>query len=523
MSRALIAAQECIEDMADTEVKFHIDLPEDVTTIIEKLEGAGFEAFAVGGCVRDSILGREPGDWDITTSARPESIKSLFRRTVDTGIEHGTVTVLMGSRSYEVTTYRIDGEYADLRHPKEVLFTASLEEDLKRRDFTINAMAYNESTGLVDLFDGMGDLDRHLVRCVGDPNERFNEDALRILRAVRFAAQLDFGIEEGTRNAIRGHAVNLAAVSKERILVELTKLICSAHIEKTEDLRKLGLDPYLAEHFGMISMDNLMELKAQASTDEAKKAWGFAAETSAWIRQKTEKAGADEEDQSAIPAEAADGPKVTGNAGVPMDNVLALFGLPTSKAAAVQTEEKTDAATDDRFAAFDLSRAVTADKRYIRFGFLLQGMDRQNAAQLLKSLKADNITLKQGALLAEMSLKPLPTDRYALKKVLVTMKPELFRDLLYIKLASSGTALYKASCADEDIREVITVFEDIMEAGEPVYISDLVLTGNDLISLGAAEGPEIGEILNRMLDAVQKDPQINTMMYLISNFYKLKK
>ena len=133
---------------------FHIELPEDVKTIIGKLEEGGYEAYAVGGCVRDSLLSRIPGDWDITTSARPEEIKARFRRTVDTGIEHGTVSVLMGSRSYEVTTYRIDGEYADLRHPKEVQFTTSLEEDLKRRDFTINAMAYNERTGLVDLFDG---------------------------------------------------------------------------------------------------------------------------------------------------------------------------------------------------------------------------------------------------------------------------------------------------------------------------------------------------------------------------------
>ena len=151
----------------------------------------------------------------------------------------------------------------------------------------------------------------------------------------------------------------------------------------------------------------------------------------------------------------------------------------------------------------------------------LQGMDRQEALQLLKSLKADNVTVKQGAQLAEMSFQPLPKDRYGLKKIMSGMKPELFRDLLYVKLASSLTPDYKEACAGEDLHEVISVFEDIMEMGEPVYLSDLVLTGNDLITLGAAEGPEIGETLHRMLDAVWKDPQINTIMYLISNFYRM--
>ena len=180
-----------------------INLPRKVLMIINNLQLHGYEAYAVGGCVRDSILARRPEDWDITTSARPEEIKKLFRRTVDTGIEHGTVTVLLGKDSYEVTTYRIDGAYEDSRHPKEVRFTNKLEEDLRRRDFTINAMAYNDDVRLVDAFGGMQDLNHHLIRCVGDPKERFSEDALRILRAVRFSAQLNFPIEPDTAGAIR--------------------------------------------------------------------------------------------------------------------------------------------------------------------------------------------------------------------------------------------------------------------------------------------------------------------------------
>ena len=183
--------------------QFQITLPGDVAYIIHQIEQAGFEAFAVGGCIRDSILGRQPNDWDITTSALPQQVKAIFKKTIDTGIAHGTVTVMRNHIGYEVTTYRIDGEYEDSRHPKEVSFTAKLEEDLKRRDFTINAMAYNPEQGVIDIFGGQEDLKRGIIRCVGNPHDRFGEDALRMLRAVRFAAQLGFEIEPQTLTAIR--------------------------------------------------------------------------------------------------------------------------------------------------------------------------------------------------------------------------------------------------------------------------------------------------------------------------------
>lgn len=206
-----------------------IALPKDVKHIIDVLMENGYEAYAVGGCVRDSILGRVPGDWDITTSALPMQVKGLFRRTVDTGIQHGTVTVMLGRNGYEVTTYRIDGKYEDSRHPESVEFTPKLEEDLKRRDFTINAMAYNDEHGIVDIFDGVGDLQRKIIRCVGNAHDRFDEDALRILRAVRFSAQLGFGIEENTARAAKELAVNLKRISSERIHTEFNKMLKSAH------------------------------------------------------------------------------------------------------------------------------------------------------------------------------------------------------------------------------------------------------------------------------------------------------
>lgn len=229
-----------------------ISLPAKVARILNTLGEHGYEAYAVGGCVRDSLLGRTPQDWDITTSARPEQVKALFRHTIDTGIQHGTVTVMLEHEGFEVTTYRIDGEYEDARHPKEVAFTANLLEDLKRRDFTINAMAYNEVTGLVDAFDGIGDLERGVIRCVGNAMERFSEDALRMLRAVRFAAQLGFSIEQETQEAIAGLAGNIKKVSAERIQVELVKLLTSPNPGELKVAYRMGLTAVFLPEFDVM-------------------------------------------------------------------------------------------------------------------------------------------------------------------------------------------------------------------------------------------------------------------------------
>ena len=234
------------------EIKVRIQLPYEVEWIIGKIREAGYEAFAVGGCVRDTLLGRTPEDWDVTTSARPEAVKAIFERTVDTGLQHGTVTVLKNRKGYEVTTYRIDGEYHDGRHPDSVEFTPNLLEDLKRRDFTINAMAYSHETGIVDEFGGMEDLKAGIVRCVGRPEDRFTEDALRLLRALRFSAQLGFEIEESTYAAIKTIAPNLAKVSKERVQAELTKLLLSAHPERILLLKETGLSAQIVPGFDAV-------------------------------------------------------------------------------------------------------------------------------------------------------------------------------------------------------------------------------------------------------------------------------
>ena len=205
-----------------------MDMPKNVDIAINLLQSAGFEAYAVGGCVRDSLLGKTPNDWDITTSAKPEDMKSVFAdfHCIDTGIKHGTVTVVIDGEPLEITTFRLDGEYEDNRHPKSVTFTSNLGADLGRRDFTVNAMAYSKMTGTVDLFGGQNDLKNKIIRCVGDPDRRFNEDALRILRALRFASALDFEIEEKTAQSLLKNRALLGNISEERIAKELLKLVC---------------------------------------------------------------------------------------------------------------------------------------------------------------------------------------------------------------------------------------------------------------------------------------------------------
>ncbi len=439
------------------ERNLRITLPENVELILSTLKENGYEAFAVGGCIRDSLMGITPSDWDITTSALPQDIKKCFRRTVDTGIEHGTVTVLIGDNSYEVTTYRIDGEYKDNRHPSEVTFTDAVSEDLRRRDFTINAMAYNKERGLVDLYGGRDDIRRRMIRCVGEADERFQEDALRILRAIRFAAQLDFDIDSRTRDAVSNHAPRLKAVSKERILTEISKLICSGHMERVSDIFQLGVIPYIAKHFREINVAQLMSLKTIA------------------IRN-------------------------SGGGQAPEDT------------------EELSAEERNYENAFDLCAKTDLEHRYLRFAFLTEGMPAENVDEMLRDLKADNLTRKNAAKLAEWILKPLSAESVPLKKVMVTMSPELFLDLLRIKLVSAQTMFYKKFCAEEDIFRVIDLYNKIAAEEEPVYVSDLAVSGFDLKEAGIGEGPEVGRILEKMLEHVWEVPSDNRKDTLLALF-----
>lgn len=234
-----------------------LNYPEKVIKIAKIMQKHGYSAYAVGGCVRDSVMGRVPSDWDMTTDASPEKMIEIFNlegvRTVPTGLKHGTVTVLLGGESFELTTFRIDGSYTDLRHPDGVTFTRNLEDDLARRDFTVNAMAADplcqslcKEREIIDVYNGMADIKNKIIRAVGEPERRFSEDALRILRAVRFAATLGFEIEEETKRAAKKLANGLNKVSIERKKVELEKMLVSDGADYgVELLFKLGLEKYI--------------------------------------------------------------------------------------------------------------------------------------------------------------------------------------------------------------------------------------------------------------------------------------
>lgn len=427
-----------------------IELPRKVVLIIKNLQRHGYDAYAVGGCVRDSILNRKPEDWDITTSAKPEQVKRIFRRTVDTGIEHGTVTVLIGKDGFEVTTYRVDGLYKDGRHPKEVTFTSRLEEDLKRRDFTINAMAYNDDERLVDAFGGMRDLNYHLIRCVGDPKERFSEDALRILRAVRFSAQLAFPIEPETAEAIKSLAPNLEKISAERIQAELVKLLVSDHPERIQDACELGITKVVLPEW-----DDMVGVKQNTPHHK----YDVAAHTVHALQN------------------------------VKNDKVLRLtmlfhdMGKPVMKT--------TDENGRDHFKG----HAIASE---------------QIAKTVMKRLKFDNDTIRKVTkLVAYHDYRMEPTGANV-RRAMHEIGAELFPYYLAVRLADTkAQSSYERRGKLENIIQIRELYRNALRNKECVTLKDLAVTGTDLINLGIAPGKELGTLLNELLDIVIEDPAWN--------------
>ncbi len=427
-----------------------ITLPRKVLMIINNLQLHGYEAFAVGGCVRDSILARRPEDWDITTSAKPEEIKKLFRRTVDTGIEHGTVTVLIGKDSFEVTTYRVDGAYEDGRHPKEVRFTSRLEEDLQRRDFTINAMAYNDEVRLVDVFGGMQDLNHHLIRCVGDPRERFSEDALRILRAVRFSAQLNFPIEPETAEAIKELAPTLEKISAERIQAELVKLLVSPHPERIRDAYELGITKVI-----------LPEWDAMAG-----------------VEQNTPHHRYDVAEHT-----------IRAMKYVKRDKILRLtmlfhdMGKPSTKT--------TDENGRDHFKGHAL-------------------VSEEIARKVLRRLKFDNETVKKVTRLVcyhDYRMEATPRNvRRAMNRIGV----ELFPYYLAVRMADAkAQSPYRRREKIENIVAIRKLYQEALLEENCVTLRQLAVGGRDLMDLGMTPGREIGSMLSELLEYVIDDPKRN--------------
>ncbi len=440
-----------------------IDLPEKVNMIIRTLNDAGFEAYAVGGCIRDSILGRTPSDWDITTSANPQEVKLLFRRTIDTGIRHGTVTVMLDKDSFEVTTYRIDGEYEDGRHPKDVVFTKSLYEDLRRRDFTINAMAYNEQCGLVDAFGGIKDLENQMIRAVGNPKERFTEDALRIMRSVRFAAQLGFSIEQGTRDAAKYLAGNLRKISAERIQTELVKLMVSDHPEFLKTAYEIG-----------ITKETLPEFDCCMETEQNHPHHCYTVGEHILKALQHVKAG-DMQDEKKLK----------------FIRLALLFhdsGKPRTKT------------TDDKGIDHFHGHAAVSE---------------EIAGTVLRRLHFDNETTGIVKLLVKYhDYKPQACPA-GVRRAVNRVGEEIFPLLLPVMEADIyAQSMYQREEKLSYLSQIRKIYETILRERDCLSIKDLAITGKDLIEAGIPSGPRIGSALKHMLSIVLEEPSCNTKEYL---------
>ncbi|MDO5131475.1 MAG: CCA tRNA nucleotidyltransferase [Eubacteriales bacterium] len=437
----------------------NIHIPPGAAGILRVLEDHGHEAFVVGGCVRDSLLGREPHDWDITTSARPEEVKALFRRTIDTGLKHGTVTILAGGEAYEVTTYRVDGEYLDGRHPSDVTFTSSLREDLLRRDFTINAMAYSDSAGLQDCFGGLEDLERGRIRAVGDPVKRFEEDALRIMRAVRFAAQLGYEVEENTVAAMKALAPTLAKISAERIAAELEKLLVSPHPEKLLMAYECGITAVVLPEF-----DRCMETPQNNPHHQ----YNVGVHTVRSIMQ-------------ARP-----------------DRVLRLailmhdFGKPQCRT--------TDENGVDHFYGHPEVSAGLADSAARR-------------------LKLDNETRRRVVRLVKFHDNAPRLTKPGVRKAVILIGEDLFPLYLEVKEADTlAQSLYRRQEKLDFLAKVRRLYEEILRDRDCLSLRDLAVKGDDLMAAGVPEGKEVGRILRKMLQDVLDEPAHNNRDYLLRKY-----
>lgn len=424
-------------------------IPNDVDMIITELNNHGYEAYAVGGCVRDSLLKRTPKDWDITTSAKPEEVKQVFKRTIDTGIQHGTVTVMIGKEGYEVTTYRVDGEYADHRHPDTVTFTVNLEEDLKRRDFTINAMAWHPRSGIVDLFDGQKDLAEGRIRCVGCPDERFDEDALRMMRAVRFSAQLGFNIEEETSEAIRRHATDLKNVSAERVREELVKLLTSAHPEKIHDAWALGITAVVLPEYDRI-------------------------------------------------------------VGVPVNNLNHIYDIETHT---IKTLCEVPASQALRltmlFHDFGKVEVRRAEGDHDVFPEHAAASERL-AAKIMKRLKFDNDNLNRVRLLVKYHSMKYAAEESSVRRCMNIIGRDYFEDFMCVQradLMGKHPDLLEKGLIELAQKEAIC--HEIIRRDDCFEVKKLAVTGRDLIMAGIPQGPKLGLVLAGLLDQVIDDQSLN--------------
>jgi tRNA nucleotidyltransferase (CCA-adding enzyme) len=450
-----------------------IQIPEKVNYIIDTLYKHNFEAYIVGGCVRDMVLGKVPEDWDITTSATPYEVKQIFRRTVDTGIQHGTVTVLLDNDHYEVTTYRLDGVYEDNRHPKEVSFTSNLMEDLKRRDFTINAMAYNEKEGFIDLFHGMEDLENRLIRCVGRAEERFEEDALRIMRAVRFSAQLDFSIETDTLEAIKAKKNLLANISAERIREELTKLLISDHPDRLRLLYETGITSIVLPEFD------------KAMVTEQKNMHHIYTVGEHTIRTVCEVAGKLDEHRFT--------PKERST----LRWTMLLHDIEKPSTISIGKDGQ------NHFYGHQEKGAITAKK-------------------ILRRLKFDNDTINTVVHLIRWHDYRFVLTPVGMRRAVSKIGKEYMELLFEVNRADTSAKNPKLNQEKYDALDTARkIYQEIQAKEQCVSLKELNINGKDLIAAGFQPGKEMGDILDQLLNAVIENPELNQKEVLLELAKKL--
>ena len=421
-----------------------ITVPHDVKAIIEKLEACGFSAYAVGGCIRDSLMGKQPHDWDICTSAKPEEILGALgtHNIIESGLKHGTVTVKVNEQLYEITTFRSEGEYRDNRRPESVKFITSLKEDLSRRDFTVNAMAYNSSEGLCDYFGGESDIGNMIIRCVGDPDKRFTEDALRIMRALRFASKLGFEIEENTKSALRRNAHLLKKISVERITAELVQILDGEFAEQILLDYTDVLGVFLPEILPMVGLE-------QRNPHHSYDVWTH--------------------------------------------TVYVIVNSPHGKVM--------------RLAALlhDIAkpRCFTIDEKGTGHFHGHPEVGAKLSGKILRRLHLDNDTIaKVGTLIRYHDQRPKLEPKYV-RRLISKTGIDCFEPLMELKRADAkGQNPQTIPPKLEYIDELEKMFHELTSDGNEFNIRSLKLTGSDLIDLGIGEGKEIGYYLNEMLEMV---------------------
>lgn len=431
-----------------------IKIPNDVKAVMDVLSKNGYKAYVVGGCVRDSLMGREPNDWDVTTDASPEQIKELFSafKTVDTGIKHGTVLIVSGKTPVETTTFRIDGEYSDNRHPDSVIFTKNICDDLSRRDFTVNAMAYNETDGIVDPFGGRDDIENKVIRCVGDADTRFNEDALRIMRAIRFASVLDFSIEEKTAESIIKNENLLSGIACERIKAELMKLLCGDNV----------LD--VLSRFRSVIGVFIPELRLEFDFRQYGKKHGY----DVWMHT------------------------VHTVNNIEKDPVLRLTMLlhDTGKIATHAIDENGN----------------STFKNHAAVGGVI-------AENILRRLKFSKEYINTVSFLVSIHDKEVPETRVQVKEYIRDLGEENFIRLMKIRRADKSGLAKEFRDITDKLLFAYSTFDDVMNNNEPYSLSQLAVNGNDLKKYVAAN--EIGDTLNYLLETIIKNPEKNNKQDLI--------